>query len=87
MPIYHFHVNGDRDDEGFEFANIRAAQCQALKMAGRIICDEDSETFWNDGGWSMKVTTPDGTPLFELVLFGFETPAVESTTAQASAAA
>ncbi|WP_408642035.1 DUF6894 family protein [Sphingomonas radiodurans] len=85
--MYHFHVNGEHDADGFDLPDIRVAKCEALEMAGRIICEEDSDAFWGAGGWTMKVTGSDGTPLFELVLFGFESPGAKAPSVQISALA
>ena len=77
VPRFHFHINGEQDVEGFELADVRVAQCEALAMAGRIICDADADVFWEGGDWSMKVTTPDGLALFDLTIVGNESPAIK----------
>jgi hypothetical protein len=49
MPFYHFNVNdGDTSFqcEGSEMKNLAQAKCEAVKLAGRLICD-GSGTFWD----------------------------------------
>ena len=45
-------------------------------MAGKIISDTNSRTFWNAGHWTMTVSTTDGLTLFDLVIVGSEAPAI-----------
>ena len=78
MPRYHFNVNGERDDEGYELPNVLVAQSEALGMAGRIICDEDSAKFWKAHDWTMQVTDSDGLSLFELLILATESAAIQS---------
>lgn len=76
MPVYHFHVNDESDPEGIELSGLQVARCQALKMAGEIICGHDADQFWNTGDWTMTVANSEGMMLFRLVLSGIEAPAI-----------
>jgi hypothetical protein len=79
MPRYHFHVDGQssQDDDGFILTNLAVAKCEALRMAGRILCDE-AAAFWDRAEWSMTVTDPTGLALFRLEIVGTESPSVQS---------
>lgn len=81
MPHFHFNINGDVDSDGCDLSDVRVAQCEALAMAGRIICDEDADAFWRDGAWTMEVTTTCGMSLFQLVILGTEAPAIRQPAA------
>jgi hypothetical protein len=77
MPRYFFHVddgNSTRDGEGLYLADIEVAKCEAIKMAGRIICDAAAD-FWGRSEWSMTVTNEVGLALFTLQVVGTEAPA------------
>ena len=75
MARYHFHIDGDDfPDEGRELASLTEAKCEAVRLAGRVIC-EDAEKFWDKGEWSMTVTNGDGLTLFTLTFYGTEAAA------------
>ena len=76
MPRYHFHIDGcPRDTEGCELADLARAKCEAVDMAGRLLC-EDSNTFWEKKEWGMTVTTADNLTLFSLTFFATEGAAI-----------
>ncbi|HEX8641699.1 MAG TPA: hypothetical protein VF704_11180 [Allosphingosinicella sp.] len=78
MPRYHFHIDGDHpshDDEGTELHSLAVAKCEAIRMAGRIICDA-AASFWDRAEWSMTVTDANGLTLLHLGIVGTEAPAV-----------
>ena len=76
MPRYFFNIDRDDDDTvGQEFAKIAEAKCEAVKLAGKVIC-EDADGFWDTGDWGMTVTDEDGLTLFSLTLFGTEAASV-----------
>ena len=77
MPIYHFNINDELDAEGRHFDDIGIAKCEALKLAGRVICDEHADTFWDCAEWTMTVTNPDRLMLFQRVLIGTEAPVTQ----------
>jgi hypothetical protein len=79
MPRYHFHIDdhSTRDDDGVELADLEVAKCEAIRMAGRIICDE-GETFWDRGEWSMTVSDETGLTLLHLQIIGTEAPATQA---------
>ena len=40
MPRFFFHVEDRPDDEGTELPSVAAAKCEAVRYAGKLICDE-----------------------------------------------
>jgi hypothetical protein len=58
VPRYFFHVIDGRsspDLEGYECADIRVAQDEAIRMSGQIMRDRGSH-FWDGSEWRMEVT-------------------------------
>ena len=77
MPRYFFHIDdgkSPRDIEGVELANLAEAKCEAVKTAGRLICDAAGD-FWDRSEWNMNVTDRSGLTLFALHFMGVEAPA------------
>jgi hypothetical protein len=69
---YFFNIESDGPDtEGHELANLAEAKCEAVKLAGKVICD-DADAFWDRGDWNMTVTNDEGLTLFSLTFFGTE---------------
>lgn len=79
MPIYHFTVDDEREGEAIELENVDVAKCQAVKLAGRVICDEHADTFWESGEWTMTVTNAEHLTLFQLLLIGSDSPVLRKT--------
>lgn len=75
MPRFYFHTNGSHDDEGTELADIAAAKCAAVELAGIILCEEADE-FWDQGEWAMTVSTESGLTLLQLQVIGTQAAAV-----------
>ena len=76
MSRYFFHIDGcPRDDEGCEISDLAKAKCEAVDMAGRVIC-EQSDTFWDKKEWGMTVTDGDDLTLFTLTFFATEGAAI-----------
>jgi hypothetical protein len=79
LPLYFFNVDdgdSDLDSEGTELKNLAVAKCEAVKLAGRIICDA-GDTFWDRAEWRLTVTDEKGLSLFELYILGTESPAIQ----------
>ena len=74
MPRFHFHSDGQRDDDGTDLTSLKEAKCEAVKLAGRTICEEADE-FWDKAEWTMTVTDGRGLTLFQLQIIGTEAPA------------
>ena len=53
---------------------IAEAKCEAVKIAGRIMCDE-AESFWEKKELSLTVTDETGLTLFQLLVVGVEAAA------------
>jgi hypothetical protein len=80
MPLFHFHVEDGQpavDPGGFELPDLAAAKCEAIQMAGRIICDA-AGAFWDRAEWSMTVTDESGLTLFNLQIVGTDAPAAQT---------
>ena len=73
---FHFHVDGDDDLDGTELNSVAAAKCEAVKLAGRMLCESASE-FWDSTGFMMIVTDGRGMVLFTLDFVGIEAPAIK----------
>lgn len=77
MPRYFFHVDDGialRDEEGSELRDVTVAKCEAVKLAGQLIC-ESADTFWSHQEWKLTATNEQGLTLFCLHLLGVEAPA------------
>ena len=80
MPKYHFNIDdGDAsaDFDGAELESLEVAKCEAVKMAGNMICDAAGE-FWDRAEWTMTVSDDRGLTLFTLQFIGTESPALGS---------
>ena len=77
MARYFFNIeNADiRDTDGYEFASMAEAKCEAVRYAASLICDSVS-TFWDSGDLNLVVTNERGLVLFSLRMFGTEAPAI-----------
>lgn len=78
VAIYYFQVDdgsGIADDLGMELSSLTDAKCEAVRYAGRLICDHAGK-FWHSGDWAMTVTDEKGLALFTLRLSGTEAPAI-----------
>jgi len=79
VPRFFFHIEGgsalEDDAEGFDLMNIAEAKCEAVRFAGRLICDAAS-TFWDVGDFHMTVSDERGLTLFELRFVGTEAPSI-----------
>jgi hypothetical protein len=62
MPLYYFHIE-DGISLAEELENLDTAKCEAVKLAGRMICDETGK-FWDRSEWQLTVTDNDGMALF-----------------------
>jgi hypothetical protein len=80
MPLYHFSINdgSSPDPSGTELESLAVAKCEAVKMAGNIIC-EAAAAFWDRAEWNMTVTNHDRLTLFTLHFLGIDAPSVRAT--------
>jgi hypothetical protein len=77
MPRYFFHIEDGstvRDEEGTELEDMAVAKCEAVKLAGQMICDSAS-SFWDKEEWKLTATDERGLTLFCLHVVGIEAPA------------
>ncbi|MEA3063926.1 MAG: hypothetical protein QOJ27_354 [Sphingomonadales bacterium] len=77
MPRYFFHIedgNMVRDDEGTELKDLAVAKCEAVKLAGQMICDS-AKDFWENEEWKLTAANEDGLTLFCLHFVGIDAPA------------
>ena len=82
MPTFHFHTDDQRDHDGTELPSLQAAKCEAVKVAGRVICDEADE-FWDKAVWTLTVADDRGLTLFQLQIVGIEAPVIRNRSASA----
>ena len=78
MPRFYFHIEDGTsiaDDVGMELPDVAEAKCEAVRYAGRLICDHAGE-FWDAGQWNMTVSDERGLTLFALHLSGTEAAAI-----------
>lgn len=75
MHRYFFHVEGQPDDLGMELPSLAAAKCEAVRYAGKLICDE-AERFWDAGEFTLTVADERDLVLFSLTLLGHEAPSI-----------
>ena len=78
MPRFYFHVDGPPDDLGVDLADLAAAKCEAVRYAGRLLCDQATE-FWDTGDFMMTVTDETGLTLFTLRFNATEAPAIRAS--------
>ena len=57
--------------------DVEAAKCEAVKIAGQIICDE-SDKFWREAEWTMAVADDRGLTQFQLQVIGIDAPSIRS---------
>ncbi|HEY0131116.1 MAG TPA: hypothetical protein VGB57_06905 [Allosphingosinicella sp.] len=77
MPRYFFHIDDGiavHDEEGTELEDVAVAKCEAVKLAGQMIC-ESAGTFWNRQEWKLTASDEIGLTLFCLHFVGVEAPA------------
>jgi hypothetical protein len=78
MPRYFVTTNYDSapDVIGFEFEDIADARCEAVKLAGTMIC-EAAGTFWEGDDFHMTVKNTGGLTLFALMFVGTEAATIK----------
>ena len=79
MPHYFFNIDDGQpqpDPEGVELDNLSVAKCEAVKLAGNMICDA-AEQFWDRAEWTMTVTDERGLTLFVLNIVGTDAPVTQ----------
>jgi uncharacterized protein DUF6894 len=76
MPRYYFNIDGlPSDPEGTVMSDVVTAKCEAVKLAGRYICDAAGD-FWDTQDWGLTVTDEIGLTLFSLRFMGMEAPSL-----------
>ena len=61
-----------------ELPNLATAKCEAVRYAGRLLCDGARE-FWDTGDFMMTVTDEKGLTLFTLQFSAVEAPAIRAS--------
>jgi hypothetical protein len=77
MSEYQFRVDDKAEVHRFDACNLAEAKCEAMKIAGRTICEE-ARFFWNKASWGMTVTNDWGLTLFRLEVSATEAPAMRA---------
>ncbi|HZG45048.1 MAG TPA: hypothetical protein VEZ41_02105 [Allosphingosinicella sp.] len=62
------------DHEGKAPGDLAEAKCEAVKLAGRMMCN-DADSFWDKKELSLAVTDVTGLTLFQLLIIGTEAAA------------
>ncbi|MGI8706496.1 MAG: DUF6894 family protein [Sphingomicrobium sp.] len=75
---FFFHADGLPDKLGVDLPDLATAKCEAVRYAGRLLCDQASE-FWDRGDFLMTVTDDQGLTLFTLQFNAFEAPAIRAS--------
>ena len=78
MARYYFHIEDGAqlpDQLGMELSSLDLAKCEAVRYAGRLICDHAAD-FWDAGDWNLTVANEAGLTLFTLQLIGTESAAI-----------
>lgn len=77
MPRYFFHRSSrfcdERDDEGFELANLQAARAEAVTYAGASLAEEPGQIA-DAQDLRVEVTDEFGTLLFTVVAYMMDGP-------------
>jgi hypothetical protein len=81
VPRFFFHADDGgylfKDDLGMELRGLAEAKCEAVRYAGKLICDAANQ-FWDAGDFSLTVTDEKGLVLFTLRLSATEAPAIRT---------
>ena len=83
MRRYYFHTDSQRDLNGVYLASIADAKCEALAVAGRMICDQ-AAAFWNAAEWCLTVSDQDDLTLFQLNIMGTDAPVTQASSVSAA---
>ena len=75
MPRFFFQVSGSPEDLGMDLPDIAAAKCEAVRYAGKLICEE-ADRFWDKADFTMAITDEAGLVLFSLILSGVDAPVI-----------
>jgi len=77
MPRFYFHLNDGSplNGDGVELESVSVAQCEAVKLAGSVICESGRE-FWENREFNMTVSDTEGLTLFSLLFIGTEAAAI-----------
>jgi hypothetical protein len=78
MHRYYFNTDSKRDPNGAYLANLTAAKCEAMAVAGRMICDQAAR-FWDAAEWCLTVTDENNMTLFQLNIVGIDAPGIRGS--------
>ena len=81
MPMFHFHLDDEGDQQGLELPDLAAAKCEALEFAARHICDA-ANAFWDRDEWTLTVTDERRLTLLHLQIVGTQSAATSSKVAR-----
>jgi len=77
VPRFFFQINGSPHDVGMDLPDIATAKCEAVRYAGRLICEE-ADRFWDKADFTMTVTDEGGLVLFSMILSGVDAPVISA---------
>ena len=81
MPIFYFDVDDGEPAllcEGQDLESLAVAKCQAVQMAGRIICDA-AQDFWERAELTLTVSDSHRLTMFTLQIIGTEAPVLQGS--------
>ena len=79
MPVFYFDVEDGQPAlpcEGYHLDNLVAAKCEAIQMAGRIMCDCPDD-FWDRAELIVTVSDSSRLTMFTLHITATEAPAMQ----------
>jgi hypothetical protein len=80
MRRYYFHTDSQRDLNGAYLPSLADAKCEAMAVAGRMMCDQTA-TFWDAAEWCLTVSDQDNLTLFQLNIIGTDAPSIRRSSA------
>ena len=75
MSRFYFHTDGLDHRDGVELKSVQIAKCEAMKLAGHIVCDEATD-IWENTEWTVTVTDETRLTVFQLRVLGTDAQAI-----------
>jgi hypothetical protein len=77
VPRFFFNqIDGEHkpDDEGLEFPSLDEARTEAVRYAGKVLCDQPG-VVWQGDDFRVEVTDENQLLLFTVIVVGVDAPA------------
>lgn len=73
---FFFDIDNRAQVGSFEAETLAEAKCEAMRIAGQLICDQAESTFQgDDASWGMTVSNDTGLTLLRIDIIATEAPA------------